>query len=826
MQRNELLALCDCFNCPLQDKHVPVFGTGPAGARLAIVGEAPSYNDVSAGEPFAGQSGNLLNATLGSAGLSRKDLFLTNVVACRPQDSGGKDTGPNQLAIKCCSKRLKAEIDQCDPDLVLAFGNTAAQHLLETKDNIGTIQGTLSWNEDLQTWILPTYHPAVVLHGNVGVFDDILGAVKRSAKMLAGALPFPNRDEVLEYEYITDNREAEKVWSELAALSQRVRIAIDIETDGVDSSQDALLLVAISSDKRTYVFEASTLYEFPTKDLMAHAFENPYITWVWHNASFDLQFMKREFGFGTSRGTTLDTMCLALGLTERGEAVGLKRLAREYLNVAFYEKELAQYLPTKKTPFSAVPRPVLAKYAAQDVVNTIRMLPILEELTKEEKTYDLATGLLLDAQFAFADMEAHGVLIDQSYVATVREEWQPRIDAAEQAMIDFAQGHGFKASDYVKDTKNEKLNVRSPKQVGGLLYDVLGLPLVGGTRTTGADFVEKYPDHEWTKLKEHFTMADHMMRTYVNGIVDDIKNDGRVHPDFLLFGTRTGRLAIHNPPLQTIPRGDLLEDEKTGVKKFGSIKKLFMATPAWHPTNRYGVDMMFVEADYKTLELCVGAMLSGDPVMRDQLNGGDFHRQTASKIFGIPESEVTERQRYMTKFVTFGLMYGRQAYSIAMDPDSGIGSMEEAQSYIDGFFAALPVYFEYWKNVQVEALDTGRLVTPFGRVRRWNLITPQMEQAVRNQACNFPLQSTASDITLRALCRLNTELQEREYGHVLFTVHDSIEYEVRKDRLDEACQLINDVMSAPPPFETDVNLVVDISVGPSWGDTEKWSAGY
>jgi uracil-DNA glycosylase family 4 len=149
MQRNELLALCDCFNCPLQDKHVPVFGTGPAGARLAIVGEAPSYNDVSAGEPFAGQSGNLLNATLGSAGLSRKDLFLTNVVACRPQDSGGKDTGPNQLAIKCCSKRLKAEIDQCDPDLVLAFGNTAAQHLLETKDNIGTIQGTLSWNEDL-----------------------------------------------------------------------------------------------------------------------------------------------------------------------------------------------------------------------------------------------------------------------------------------------------------------------------------------------------------------------------------------------------------------------------------------------------------------------------------------------------------------------------------------------------------------------------------------------------------------------------------------------------------------------------------------------------
>ena len=198
---------------------------------------------------------------------------------------------------------------------------------------------------------------------------------------------------------------------------------------------------------------------------------------------------------------------------------------------------------------------------------------------------------------------------------------------------------------------------------------------------------------------------------------------------------------------------------------------------------------------------------------------GDFHRVMAAKVFGLPESEITEAQRHDSKRISFGIMYGRMAPAIAKQ----IGcSVDTAQHYIDQFFAAAPKYREWYLQQQRQALATGRATTPFGRVRRWNLITSENRQNVLNQAVNFPIQSVASDLNLKAAIILNDWFKETGLGHVLFLVHDSLCYEAREGREEEVAHKVREVMTTWP-FPSKAVLDVETKFGASWGEVKKFS---
>lgn len=515
------------------------------------------------------------------------------------------------------------------------------------------------------------------------------------------------------------------------------------------------------------------------------------------NSAFDLQQLKHHFN--TTPKNIEDTMALALCLDEKLSSAGLKKLVNNYLSVPHYETELSKYRKHDKVPFSAVPRKVLVPYAGFDAIYTHRLFPILKDLVEKEGNYHLYTGTLRPSQEIFAQLSYNGIQVDLDYVETLRKEYYPVRDRIEKDLQNFAKSLGYKASEVVKAPKSETLNVGSPKQLIYFFNKYLHLR----TNTSDNSFIEQHKDQYpfISLLKQHRTLA-HLLNTYVDGIADETWPDGRVHPDFI-HGAVTGRLAIQHPALQTLP------NEWVGGEEFGSIRKLFIVPK--------GFD--YLSADYKQLEIRVAAFITGDKNLQKAVDSLDIHRETASKMFGKSLEEITDQERTFAKKITFGVMYGQQEF--ALSQTLGV-DLDTAKQYIRSFFEAYPKYARWWLETRESVLECGELSTLFGRKRRWSIITPDTENHIKNEAVNFPIQSIASDMTLRSMIRLQQVLAALDFGRVLFTVHDSLEFEIRHECLKESVKVIKDTMEKPlEKFGT--VFPVDIEYGRSMGELKKWT---
>jgi len=289
-----------------------------------------------------------------------------------------------------------------------------------------------------------------------------------------------------------------------------------------------------------------------------------------------------------------------------------------------------------------------------------------------------------------------------------------------------------------------------------------------------------------------------MLSTYIMGIEDDVKKDGRVHPDTLLHGTRTGRVSYKNPPLQTIPK-------ETGVgEDLARVRLLFVGG---------GPGRLILEADYQQAELRVGCNLSEDPQMAADIKSEDYHRQAASSIFNVVPAEVTALQRYESKFVTFGLMFGRGAKSLAKGELNTTFSV--AQRYKNNWYKRYKVFGAWQSELVTEAKEMGEVVTPFGRKRRFPLI---QGGDFLGQIYNFPIQSTSHDFLLTSFIALHPRLAELD-SYLLFEVHDSILIDVNTNHLDDVVGLIKEVMEAPRVGLP--GIPVEIKVGPNWLEATK-----
>ena len=412
--------------------------------------------------------------------------------------------------------------------------------------------------------------------------------------------------------------------------------------------------------------------------------------------------------------------------------------------------------------------------------------PVLTEELKKQNMWDLYQNIEFPLCGVLYRMECEGIEIDRDLLVQFGQMLSERIDACESLIFGYAGG---------------PFNINSPKQLGELLFDKLGLPPVKKTKTgysTNADVLEKLKSkHDIIPAIMDYRMLTKLKSTYAEGLLKQIAEDGRIHTTFQNLVTATGRLSSTEPNLQNIPvRTDLgAEIRKMFVPKAGHV---------------------LVDADYSQIELRVLAHIAKDDVMAHAFkNGMDIHAVTASQVFGVSVEEVTSLQRRHAKAVNFGIVYGISEFSLS--EDIGV-SRYEAKEYIESYLTNYRGVRQYMKNVVEDARAIGYTETMFGR-RRY---IPELKSSNFNVrsgaeriALNTPIQGTAADLIKLAMIRVDEALREKfPEAKLILQVHDELIVECSEAIAADVAALVSREMEGVA--ELNVPLTAEAKVGKSW----------
>lgn len=473
---------------------------------------------------------------------------------------------------------------------------------------------------------------------------------------------------------------------------------------------------------------------------------------------------------------------------------GQKELMRHLLDEKIdfggfvFDTELAGYLLQSSESDYSVER-LTMRYCDGELsgVEGIHALkPIMDALMREQGMRKLYYDIELPLCEVLAEMEREGFLVDRTALYNYGESMIGTIDQLQQQIWNYA-GHEF--------------NINSPKQLGEVLFDELYLPQGKKTKTgwsTSADVLEKLRNkHPIIQNILDYRTLTKLKSTYADGLLKVIEADGRIHTNFQMTVTATGRLSSTEPNLQNIPIR----------KEFGSeIRKMFVAAPG----------NVLVDADYSQIELRLLAHISKDTAMRDAfLSGVDFHTATASQVFNTPVEEVTARQRSNAKAVNFGIVYGISAWSLA--GDIGV-STSEAKEYMDAYYEKYPGVHQYMEDIKEKAREDGYVVTLYQR-RRY---LPELKSSNFNTrsfgervALNMPIQGTAADIIKLAMVNVANRLKkEKLEGKLILQVHDELIVECPEKEAETVSKLLAEEMENV--IHLSVPLSVEVKTGHTW----------
>jgi len=350
------------------------------------------------------------------------------------------------------------------------------------------------------------------------------------------------------------------------------------------------------------------------------------------------------------------------------------------------------------------------------------------------------------------------------------------------------------------ETGSASFNPNSPKQLGEMLFDTMGLPHGKKTQrgwSTDAETLESLRDYPLVEDILQYRAYQKLNSTYVEGLLKVIGEDGRIHSTFNQTEARTGRLSSDNPNLQNIPIRTELGSQ---------LRAYFIAKPG----------CVLVDADYSQIELRILAHITGDEHMQQAfLNGEDIHRSTAAKIYGIPQEEVTSRLRSSAKAINFGIMYGKGAYSLAKD----IGvSVKEADAFLKNYLAAFPKVSGYMDKTIADAKAVGYVSTLFGRRRALPELASSnfnVRSSGERMARNTPIQGTAADVIKLAMVRVWKRLRnEKMESRLILTVHDELIVEAPQTEAEKAAQILREEMEGCVQYA--VPLSTDVHAGKNW----------
>ncbi|AIG04023.1 DNA polymerase I [Pseudomonas fluorescens] len=607
-----------------------------------------------------------------------------------------------------------------------------------------------------------------------------------------------------QYETILDQARFD-VW--LKKLNDAKLFAFDTETTGVDAQQAQLVGVsfAVQANEAAYIPLTHSYIGVPEqldRDTVLLALkpllEDPQKLKVGQHAKFDMNILANCAIGGdpahgiTVRGIAFDTMLESYVLNSTATRHDMDSLAKKYLEHDTVSFQDIAGKGAKQLTFDQIALEQAGPYAAEDADVTLRLhLALYEQLSALPSLASVLTDIEMPLVPVLARIERQGALVDAALLGVQSIELGNKMVELERQAYEIA---------------GEEFNLGSPKQLGAILYEKLGLPVLKktgkGQASTAEEVLAKLAEDDYPlpKVLMQYRSMSKLKSTYTDRLPEQINpRTGRIHTSYHQAVAATGRLSSSDPNLQNIP---------VRTAEGRRIRQAFVAPKGYK----------LLAADYSQIELRIMAHLSKDEgllnAFRDNL---DVHTATAAEVFKVELGEVTSDQRRSAKAINFGLIYGMGAQKLGKD--IGVDT-KTAKAYIDVYFARYPGVREYMERTRAQASDQGYVETLFGRrlyLPDIHSNKPQERAGAERTAINAPMQGTAADIIKKAMVKVDNWLTESGLdAKVILQVHDELVVEVREDLVAQVSEKIREHMSGAAKL--DVPLLVEVGVGDNWDE--------
>ncbi|AMS15043.1 DNA polymerase I [Pseudomonas chlororaphis] len=607
-----------------------------------------------------------------------------------------------------------------------------------------------------------------------------------------------------QYETILDQARFD-VW--LEKLKNAKLLAFDTETTGIDAQQAQLvgLSFAVQANEAAYIPLTHSYLDVPEqldRDTVLRALkpilEDPNKLKVGQHAKFDMNILANCAIGGdqangiTVRGVAFDTMLESYVLNSTATRHDMDSLAEKYLGHTTVSFQDIAGKGAKQLTFDQIALEQAGPYAAEDADVTLRLHQVLhEKLAAIPSLASVLSDIEMPVVPVLARIERQGALVDADLLGVQSIELGDKMVALEREAFEIA---------------GEEFNLGSPKQLGVILYDKLGLPVLKktakGQPSTAEEVLAKLAEDDYPlpKVLMQYRSMSKLKSTYTDRLPEQINpRTGRIHTSYHQAVASTGRLSSSDPNLQNIP---------VRTAEGRRIRQAFIAPPGYK----------LLAADYSQIELRIMAHLSRDEgLMNAFRNNLDVHTATAAEVFKVELKDVSSDQRRSAKAINFGLIYGMGAQKLGKD--IGVDT-KTAKAYIDTYFARYPGVREYMDRTRAQAAEQGYVETLFGRrlyLPEINSNKPQERAGAERTAINAPMQGTAADIIKKAMVAVDNWLTASGLdAKVILQVHDELVLEVREDLVDKVSEEIRGYMSKAATL--DVPLLVEVGVGSNWDE--------
>ena len=627
---------------------------------------------------------------------------------------------------------------------------------------------------------------------------------KRAGQVIVHEAPEAPAEAEQQYETILDQARFD-VW--LKKLNDAKLIAFDTETTGLDAQQAQLvgLSFAVKPGEAAYIPLTHSYMGVPEqldRDTVLRALkpllEDPSKAKVGQHAKYDMNILANcAIGGDQScgimvQGVAFDTMLESYVLDSTGSRHDMDSLALKYLGHTTTSFQDIAGKGVKQLTFDQISLEQAGPYAAEDADVTLRLHHVLhEKLAAIPSLNSVLTDIEMPLVPVLARIERQGALVDANLLGIQSVELGDKLVALEREAFAIA---------------GEEFNLSSPKQLGVILYEKLGLPIISktakGQPSTAEAVLAELAEQDFPlpKVLMQYRSMSKLKSTYTDRLPEQINpRTGRIHTSYHQAVTATGRLSSSDPNLQNIP---------IRTAEGRRIRQAFVAPKGYK----------LLTADYSQIELRIMAHLAKDEgLLHAFRNNLDVHSATAAEVFGVELADVTTDQRRSAKAINFGLIYGMSAFGLAKQ----IGvDRKQSQAYIDRYFARYPGVLDYMERTRTQAAEQGYVETIFGRrlyLPEINAKNPALRKGAERTAINAPMQGTAADIIKKAMVAVDNWLSASGLdARVILQVHDELVLEVREDLVDQVRDEVRVHMS--DAAKLDVPLVVEVGVGNNWDE--------
>jgi len=758
---------CEACKLNLHCRTPKMKGEGLTDTKIMIIGEAPGEMEDRRGVPFVGAAGRLLRTTLTDLNIDPGTIFMTNTIKCRPLSESKTNRTPTPKEILCCLPFLEQEIKEVKPEIIVLTGNIPLSALTGS-DEITKYRGNFIPSEKYNTILLPIFHPAAVLRD----VDKYKFNFEHDLELLKSYKPvsFYDLNTYVNAHSILSTTDLPNF---IETLANYDKLSIDIETKLLkpfDTLSKILIVAIATSGKMSYSFEVNK----ETVPFLIKILDMNHIK-IFHHWKFEYTWFKYKLGYDCGIDKIWDTMLFAYLINETKGTHSLDFLSRVKLGLHKLS-EVDKY----KEDMEQCPKDLLHKYCGLDTKLTFRLAEYFVPMMTE-KMWDVYNKFLIAGSKVCAKSEIEGVVFDENERNRLEDEYVIKISSIIKHIYSLPK---------VKRWKEEhEFNLNSSKDIREFIYEGLKLPKTKTTDTkqlsVDAGVLKSFSSEPFCRDLLEYRDLVKVSSTYIKGLKRAISPvTKRIHTNYNLIGTETGRLASDSPNLQNVDH-----------HKHPEIRRMFTAPKG----------MLLMSLDYSSAEIRGASMVTLDNYLSaDIKNGIDIHGLFAVQLFGVSKQHANwDSYRYRCKngFI-FPRIYGASINSIAKNLSLSLSHVTDCVKAFDERYPGIPYYH---KQIMQFYREHGYIETWFGRRRHAPLTYTQI--------INFPIQSLMSDFTLLSMIRATNA------GYIIsLNIHDDLALYVPDDCIITVYKEMKKIMTDWNFHFMSVPLEVECKVGENWGE--------